>query len=287
MTSVSKNFGSVFALGALVAATGAHVHGQSIMNFDLSGIPNEPLATRAPTTIAEGLASDGLLRGPGVDNTNLTNGFSANNWHVGDGGDSPLPSRDIAIANGEWIGLNVSVLPGYTASLSTLDISLRRSALNGPMFFELQYSLDGFATAGTTVVDFTYRGRSSGTNTDTSFNPEEYMKFGVPDPNDPGAFELPPDLAGQSGNTTDPGNPMPTFDLSAFSDLQEMAAGTEVTFALFAWGNANTTNTNTVAFGRLVGPDLGGTVIPEPSTYALLFGASVLGAVVLLRRRRR
>src|SRR5690606_18674788 len=152
------------------------------------------------------------------------------------------------IATGQYIGFDLIVQPGFIASLSSVDLTLRRSATNGPMFFELQYSFDNFATPGTKIVDLTYRGRSSGASAPTSTDPAEYMKFGAPDSYlDP--FDLPPDLGGQSSGASDPGNPMPTIDLSAIAELQNIPGDTTVTFGLFGWGNASTTATNTVAFG--------------------------------------
>ncbi|TVR53525.1 MAG: hypothetical protein EA425_03270 [Puniceicoccaceae bacterium] len=250
---------------ALIACMAAFSGGtiqaaDTIINWDLAGVPNSPVPTVLPATLAEGLESDGLLRGPGVGAANLTNGYSANTFTPG----SDNPSRATAIAKGEYIGFAFRVRGGFVASLDAVQFSLRRSAVNAPLFYELQYSLDNFATPGVKVADFTYRGRSSGTNTETSTEPSEYMRFGAPDSYTDESFELPPDLAGQSGGVNDAGNPIPVIDLSSIAELQHIPGGTTVTFALFAWGNASTTTGNTVAFGRINGPVVTGSVIDDP-----------------------
>ena len=114
------------------------------------------------------------------------------------------------------------------------------------MYFELQASFDKFASPGITVDSFTYYGRTSGT---------------APDPcpldNDP-YYYMHSDLAGRGNTATSPGDPIPTVDLTAFPELQDIPGGTNVIFRLYAWGNEKTTPTNTVSFGRMQGPVITG-----------------------------
>src|SRR5690606_34817833 len=84
-------------------------------------------------------------------------------------------------------------------------------------------------------------------------------------------------------------------DLSGVAGLQNIPGDTTVTFGLFAWGNASSADSNTVAFGRVIGPKLDGTVIwdtsegvpldvqsdypnttPAPGSYTLAAGTEVI-----------
>jgi hypothetical protein len=247
----------------------------TLVEYDVAGVPVTAIALREPTAGTEGVTGLDLTRGPGINAAGLTNGFSANNWTPG----ADNPSRSVAIANGDYFQFGLSVDPDHTASLATLDLSLRRSATNGPMNYELQASLDGFATEGILVSEFTYLGRTSGGNS--------------PDPNpiltDP-FYYMTNDLAARPNAVTSPGDAIPTIDLSTIGALQDLAAGATVTFRLFAWGNANTAITNTVALGRMDGPKITGLVtslsgsgqsigVPEPASavLALMLAAAWFG----------
>jgi hypothetical protein len=163
-----------------------------------------------------------------------------------------------AISTGDYYQWGFTVNPGYSAALSTLDFALRRSAIGAATNYEVQYSLDGFATPGSLVADFNYYGRSSGTAPGT-VTPFQWMTT---------------DTAGQ-----DAGNSISTINLTSISALQTLAENTTVTFRLYAYGAGPTAaDSNTIAIGRTNGPTIGGTLtaVPEPSTFALM-GLAILG----------
>lgn len=119
------------------------------------------------------------------------------------------------------------------------------------MYYELQASLDNFATEGITVESFEYYGRTSGT-----------APWPNPTENDP-HYYMHSDLAGRPNEVNSAGDAIPTVDLTSVAELKDIEAGTEVTFRLYAWGNDKTAPTNTVAFGRMVGPKITGTAVAK------------------------
>ncbi len=238
-----------------------------VLDYDLSNLPNAVVTTVAPTTVAPGLVATDLSRGVGINATNLTSGFSSNNWAT------TTASRQNAIDTNQYFQFGFTVAPGGIVSLQQLDVSLRRSAIAAPMNYEWQYSLDGFATGGSTISvagspyyasgAFTYLGRSSGDGgVADNFN---YMTASVSDQN--------------------AGNPMPPLDLTGITDLQNITAGSTVDFRLYAWGDGNGASTNTVALGRNLGPQITGVAVPEPSGLALA-GCGICLAVTAAYRRR-
>ena len=228
------------------------------MNYDLSVAGQTQDTTGAlATQTAAGVTGINLNRGPGLIPSadpppTLTNGFVANNWtnKAADGG---TIDRNRAIAMGDYFQFGFTLDASHTASLSGLDLALRRSATNAPSHFEVQVSLDNFATPGTTVSTFNYLGRTNGTPPDVNpalSDPYIYMTtdtFGRPDAN----FSL--------------GDPIPTIDLTTIAALQNLAANASVTFRLFGWndGSSGSANSNTVGF-RVNGPKLTGFVNAAP-----------------------
>ena len=253
----------VFAI-AVVALGAVSVQAATLASYNLSGVPNSPVVSVASSPSPVGITGVDLTRGPGINAAGLTNGFSADTWN------RATPSLETAVANGDYFQWGLGVAPGYITSLSTLDLSLRRSAVAAPMNMQLQASLDNFATPGIVVSSFNYYGRTSGTAPVDPIAPFAYMTTDVP---------------GRPNTTTSPGDPIPTVDLTPFASLQNLPGGTSVKFRLYAWGNASTAASNTLALGRMVGPAVGGevTAIPEPASLALLCGAAVIGLVI--RRR--
>lgn len=253
----------VSSVGMYLASTQAAV----VLDYDLTAIPNTVVTTAPATTVAAGLSASSLTRGSGITATNLTAGFSSNNWAA------LTASRQNAIDTNQYYQFGFTVVPGGSVSLEQLEVGLRRSAIAAPMNYEWQYSLDGFATAGNTISvagspyyasgAFTYFGRSSGTGgIADNFN---YMTVDV----------------SQQGN----GNPMPPLDLTGITALQNITAGSTVDFRLYSWGDGTGATTNTVALGRNLGPRLSGVAVPEPTGLMAVGGACL--AVGLSRRRPR
>lgn len=260
-------FALVCSLAASAALCTSRGHAAVVLDYDLSAIPNAVVTTASATTVAPGLTATDLNRGAGIVATNLTRGFSSNDWAT------TTASRQNAIDTGEYYQFGFTVAPGGSVSLEQLDVSLRRSAIAAPMNYEWQYSLDGFATGGITISvagspyysagSFTYFGRSSGTGgVADNFN---YMTVSV--------------------SAQGEGNPMPPLDLTGISDLQSISAGSTVDFRLYAWGDGSGASSNTVALGRNLGPRLTGVAVPEPSTFALAGTGIGLAAVAAYRRR--
>ncbi len=260
------------ALG--VISSGFFCNSQSaageILAYSLDGVPNQPVESVAASSVAEGISGIDLVRGSGIGVTNLTNGFSANGWNG-------VTSLETAQTRGAFFQFGLSVNSGFRASLSTLDLSLRRSALTAPMNYLVQASLDNFASSRIEIATFNYFGRTSGSppaNDPLIADPFYYMKN---------------DLAGRPNTIQSPGDAIPTVDLSTFDQLQNLSENTDVLFRLYAWGNDSTTPTNTVALGRMVGPAVGGSVtaIPEPSSVALALVGGLIIASGRTRRGRR
>lgn len=238
----------LFCVGPMIVS--GSLSADTVVGWDLTG---SEAAVEPPTTVAPGVTGIDLTIGPGINNTGLANGYSTNGW------DRAVPGRDTALSNGDYFQIGFTVEAGHHAFLSALDVSMRRSALNAPMFYEWQYSFDGFATPGVTILPvgpvwdtfawtesyFNYFGRSAINQSYLSDEPYLYMTARV------------------DGLES---APMPPIVLSGVPALQAIPAGTEVTFRLYAWGNSNTAASNSVALGRFDGPVISGAVGPEGQT---------------------
>lgn len=236
---------------------GASALSAQFISYDLTGYagstatgPIPDVAT--PTAVPAYMTASDITRGPGLAPAYLSQGFSANNFTNTSNHVPPMDAtRDNAIVNGDFFQVSFGVASG-SASFSTLDMIGRiSSAITN---WEWQYSLDGFATAGATL--------------------HAYDPADIP--------------AGGAGGI------LPSIDLTGISALQNLAAGTELTLRLYGWGA--TGNGNTMAFGRSTqlsgeggayqGPALNVTVVPEPSTYAAIFGVVILGFACFRRKAR-
>lgn len=263
-------------LASACLALGSAAHAAIIVEYDIDSITTaSPPATFAATTVDPNATGLPLSRGAGILAAGLARGFSSDNF-------DPLNATVAdAIADNEYYQWGFSTDPGTITSLTTMDFSLRRSAVNAHRDFELQVSFDGFATAGTTVSTFSYWGRNSGTAPGVIV-PYQWMTTDTP---------------GQ-GN----GNRIAPITLSTVPALTAIPGGSTVTFRLYAFGAlAGAATSNTIAIGRADdavsppstpingpgGPSIQGTivVIPEPATLSL--AGCGLFAAALVRRRQR
>ncbi|HNQ72449.1 MAG TPA: hypothetical protein PKN95_02445 [Verrucomicrobiota bacterium] len=249
-----------------------------LVEWDLNVVAsNAAVVTLPATRVAEDLTVSELGRGPGIQPSGLWYGFAANRWNNPNSAYNPsTPSRAAALDRGDYFEFSVSIAEGSALSLYSLDASLRRSAVNAAMNFEWQYSLDGFATPGITILPrgliwselgiststFQYQGRTSGTARE-SVQPYEWMLGDVP---------------GRPDTTTTPGDAIPTIDLTLIEALQDLNGPATVTFRLYGWGNTSTADSNSASLGRINGPRLRGTVgtaVTSPALTITREGANV------------
>ena len=213
-----------------------------IVDYTLTNIVTssaEPALSAPPTTIAAGITASDITRGPGLTPINLGRGFSAQGWNNAEGTST---TRDDAIGGGKYYGFELTVAPDVTVSFTDISVSLYKSALTSPANLEWQYSLDGFATEGKTLVGFDHFGRNSGTAPEV-LEPFQWMTVNTP---------------GQSN-----GNPTPPLSISEVAELQNLVGPATVSIRLYGWGSINgnpTTATNTLALGRDMGPLINGTI---------------------------
>jgi len=257
------------ALAAWFVVAAGSASGAVLVDYNLTNIVTSsasPAASAPATTVATGITASDVTRGPGLTAISLARGFSSQGWNSASG---TTTTRAEAISGNKFYGFDLTIAPGATASFSDITVGLYKSAITSPANFEWQYSLDAFATPGTTLVTFNHFGRNSGT-APGSLTPFQWMTTDTP------------------GQTN--GNPTPPLDISTVAALQNLAGPATVGFRLYGWGSINgnpTTSTNTLAFGRDAGPLINGTVaVPEPNTVVLAATGS-LAVLAMLRGRRR
>lgn len=253
-----------------------------VVEWDVSVITsNTAVTTLPPTSVAPELVVADLSRGPGIAASGLTSGFAANRWNNPNSAFSPsTANRANALTRGDYYQFAITIPAGKTLALAALDASLRRSALNAPLNFEWQYSLDGFATAGVTILPrgpvwsvlgltngttFQYQGRTSGT-APGSVLPYDWMVKDVP---------------GRTDTATTPGDAIGTIDLSLVGSLQNLNGPATVTFRLYGWGNASTADSNTTSLGRMNGPRVRGTITDTPAPLVLSAPVVTPGSVTV------
>ncbi len=170
--------------------------------------------TYTATTINANLNTSALSRGSGINAAALGRAFSSTNFPVSG-------TKADAITNNRFFSFTVNSVSGFQASLSTLDVRLRRTT-TGPNAFIWRYSVDG-----TTFIDI---------GTDISFT-------STVDGVDQAQIDLSvlPALQNVSSATTI------TFRLYAWG-----ATATTGTFAIGRYGTGITTNS--LAIGGTVTP---------------------------------
>ncbi|REE27463.1 putative secreted protein (Por secretion system target) [Winogradskyella pacifica] len=124
---------------------------QTIVTVDRPNIVG-PTQTDHVTSVS----SSGFVRGSGVNLSSANANFTSNDWTVG--GDQPT-----AAANDDYIEWSISANTAFEITLDELDIRLRRNP-NGPSDFQIFYSLDGFATTGTSLDGSRTLAENSNTN---------------------------------------------------------------------------------------------------------------------------
>ena len=233
-----------------------------------------PLVELPAAPTPTGVTSLNMVRGTGVATAGLTNGYSAQSWTLN------APDVATAVAANDYYEWGFTLDAAHKASLSALDLSLRRSSAAAPTNFEVRASLDNFTTP-IVVSDFNYFGRVDGdppTSDPALDTPFIYMTSG--------------DYPGRPDTTFSPSDPISTISLSSIAQLQNIAAGATVKFRLYAWGA--TSDTATIGF-RINGPKLTGTVsaisglgsgaaVPEPG--AILLAGICATFLATIRRSR-
>lgn len=268
------------AFGIVTGLLSAPAFAGVIVDYNLTNIVTSsasPAVTAPATTVASGVTATDITRGPGLTPITLARGFSSQGWN---NGTNTVTTRSDAISGNKYYAFAVTIAAGSTASFSDITVGLYKSAQTSPANIEWQYSLDGFTSAGTTLVAFDHYGRNSG----TAGSPTPFQWMSPPYNNGGGPVAI--DTPGQTN-----GNSTGALDISAVSALQNLAGPATVSFRLYGWGSITggaTTTTNTLALGRDIGPLINGTVVsvPEPSGIALACAGAGLAVACRLRRRR-
>jgi hypothetical protein len=275
------NFGNTGSVPAAPQSTTVLRYDPSPKNGVLTGSLNNgattPLVTLPATPTPTGVTGLAMVRGGGLSDggtgKGLTNGYYGQSWTFG--GDAAT-----AVANNDYYEWGFTLDATHTASLSALNLWVRRQLADAPNSFEVQASLDNFATAPIVLNDFTYMGHVDGDP--PTLDPSLDTPF----------YYMTNDLAGRPDTTFSPSDPIPQINLSSVTQLQNIAAGSTLKFRLYGWGA--TTDTGQFGF-RINGPKLTGIVsaipglgsgaaVPEPST-ALLAG--ICATFFAAGRRRR
>jgi hypothetical protein len=97
----------------------------------------------AATSSDPALITPLLRRGEGLQPATLANSFNSRNY-------TPDAERDTAIINGDFLEISVEPQPGFSMSLSTIDVVFRRSG-TGPDIFQWRYSIDNFTLSAVDI----------------------------------------------------------------------------------------------------------------------------------------
>jgi hypothetical protein len=119
--------------------------GQTVVAWEMNGNNGDEVSINA-TTLNANLNTSTLSRGNGINPTVLNNAFSSNNYTLNG-------TQSDASTNNDYLQFQISALSGYQVSLSTLDVTLRRSN-TGPNTYIWKYSTDGinFNNIGTPIT---------------------------------------------------------------------------------------------------------------------------------------
>ena len=153
-----------------------------------------------------------------------------------------------AIANGDTISFAVAANTGYALSLSALNLGYRRSS-SGPSSGLLQYQVGTGGYLDITTLNYTV--------------------------------------------TASTGARVPAVDLSGISALQNVGASTPVSFRLANYGGTAVNGTwylfDLAPTSTAADLSISGTLtaVPEPSEYAAMAGAGLIGFAVWRRRQAR
>ncbi len=276
-TTWRANFGNSGSGPAAPQSTTVLKYDGSPKNGVLTGAINNgttALVTLPAAPAPTGVTGIEMSRGSGLNGAGLTNGYSSSGW----------TSTDLAsaVAANDYHEFGFTLDATHTASLSKLDMTMRRGDANAPTTFEVHASFDNFVSSDIVVpfdpsqTFFTYMGRANGDAPD-------------PDPSlDTPFYYMTNDQPGRPNTTFSSTDPIPTIDLSTIAALQNIAPGTTVKFRMYGWGG--TTEGATFGF-RVTGPLITGIVssvpgfgtanVPEPSSILLVS----MGAVLFIMRR--
>ncbi len=130
-------------IAASVALSSVSLSSAQIAAWEFNGNTGNEISVSA-TTIDPNLDPSAVIRGSGINASGLANSFSATDFTLNG-------TQANAIANNDFFEFSVSSKTGFTLSLSTLDVTLRRSS-TGPNTYIWRYSIgSGFTTIGSPV----------------------------------------------------------------------------------------------------------------------------------------
>ncbi len=139
--SGSINHASSGVSSQLLSVSGTGIAATVILAWEMNTLAGNEVSVNSTTTNAN-LNTSTLSRGSAINASPLVNAFSSTNFSG-----TTLAN---AVSTNQFLQFSISVKSGYRVSLSTLDANFRRSS-TGPNKFQWQYSMNGFASAGTNI----------------------------------------------------------------------------------------------------------------------------------------
>lgn len=224
-------------------------YGQVLIGWDVSAIELDDGSHSAPYTIA-GVAAANISGGDLTLGSGVNSSTSAGEYGFKISGANEQTTLAGAITENHYIQFTLLADSGFVFNLTSLEINGQTSA-TGADDIAVMTSVDGF-TSGDQIASLSGRHVVGTGDFDT----------------DASGFGSAIDLSG-----------------AGYQNL------TSLTIRLYGWNT--TSSSGTTVIRNLSGDDLviNGTTavsaVPEPSTYALIFGAAALGFCVYGRRARR